>query len=89
MFHLIQKLTSPFFPINSDVINTRRTCGLVKISVAVKLCPHRAVIGNDAIPAPSIGYGGVGKAFSDHPCRRNTKDMLSKAVEFSRNECTV
>lgn len=71
------KLTSPFFPINSDIINTQWTRGLVKISVAVKLGPHRAVIGNEAIPAPAIGYGGVGKAFSDHPCKKNKIDMLS------------
>ena len=86
--HFTWKLTSPFFPINKDIINTRRTSGLVQISVAVKLGPHRAVIGNDAIPAPSIGYGGVGKAFSDHPCREKEK-RRAKAVEFSQNECAA
>lgn len=60
---------APLFSINSNVINTQWTSCIIKISVTIKLRPDRAVIGNEAIPAPAIGYRGVGKTFSDYPCK--------------------
>lgn len=61
------KLLLDLLSINHDVFNSHVTSSPVEISLAIKLCPNRTVIGNETVPTPAIGYMGVSQATPYHP----------------------